>query len=403
MKILFLAPQPFFVERGTPIAVRLAVQVLGSSNLAGSENQPKIDLLTYHLGAEIPIPGVRHFRIPNLKFITNIGSGISWKKLLCDIFFFFSALKLAWKTRKSPYTLVHAVEESVFIALFLKLVFKIPYVYDMDSSLTEQLLEKWQLLRPLRFLFEPLERLAVRESLAVVPVCDSLAEIAAHYGSREIAVLRDISLLNDQQVITDPPLRRELGLRESSELVVYIGNLESYQGIDLLLESFQLLTNDQRDSHLVVVGGSGPHIRSYQLIARKLRIETRVHFLGSRPMESLNRYYREADILVSPRIKGSNTPMKIYSYLHSGKAIVATDLKTHNQILTNSVALLCPPEKNAFANALRQLLSRPEMRLSLGMAAKQLADKNFTFEVFRNTLCQTYSRLLNQLGALRTS
>ena len=53
------------------------------------------------------------------------------------------------------------------------------------------------------------------------------------------------------------------------------------------------------------------------------------------------------DILVSPRIRGTNTPLKIYSYLRSGKPIVATDLLTHTQVLSPDVARLVAPDADA--------------------------------------------------------
>src|SRR5690606_25954218 len=74
MKILFLAPQPFFQERGTPIAVRLAVEVLGG------RKGDSIDLLTYHEGSDVPLKNVRHLRItlPERlpKFLRFLCSGI---------------------------------------------------------------------------------------------------------------------------------------------------------------------------------------------------------------------------------------------------------------------------------------------------------------------------------------
>ena len=53
------------------------------------------------------------------------------------------AIRLA---SKKKYNLVHAVEESVFMALLLKLLFQIPYLYDMDSSLAQQMVEKYPFL-----------------------------------------------------------------------------------------------------------------------------------------------------------------------------------------------------------------------------------------------------------------
>ena len=55
----------------------------------------------------------------------------------------------------------------------------------------------------------------------------------------------------------------------------------------------------------------------------------------------------EADVLVSPRLKGLNTPMKIYSYLDSGTAVLATRLRTHTQVLDDRTAYLVDPVSEA--------------------------------------------------------
>ncbi len=393
MKLLFLAPQPFFIERGTPIAVKLALQVLG----ARTSGNLSIDLLTYHEGREVPLPSVTHYRTPAFPLLSPVGPGISIRKLACDFFFFLRAFGLAFKNRKNQYALVHAVEESVFVALCIKFFFGVPYVYDMDSSLAAQITEKWRWLRWCRGLLERIERIAIKNSLAVVPVCDSLAEIAYHHGSRHISVLRDVSLLKAADPSGIRTLHSEIGLPLDRELIIYIGNLEHYQGIDLLLESFAILVPQHKSSHLVIVGGTKGHIDSYTAKSLQLEIADRVHFIGPRPIAEMDKYIHEADILVSPRTKGENTPMKIYSYLHSGRAIVATNLKTHTQVLTEDVALLPQPDEVSFAEALLVLLENPKKRESLGASAKALADKFYTFEAFSQKLNETYDTLLAKL------
>ena len=109
MKVLLLAPQPFYQERGTPIAVDLVVRTLSAQ---GDE----VDVLAYHEGSDVQYPGVRVHRIPRLPFVRRVGPGPSWKKLCCDAVFFVTALRMAARTR---YDLVHAVEESVFIAMVI--------------------------------------------------------------------------------------------------------------------------------------------------------------------------------------------------------------------------------------------------------------------------------------------
>ena len=58
MKVLVIAPQPFFQERGTPIAVKLAVETLAKKLPPISEENPHVDLVVYSEGKQIDIPGV---------------------------------------------------------------------------------------------------------------------------------------------------------------------------------------------------------------------------------------------------------------------------------------------------------------------------------------------------------
>jgi glycosyltransferase involved in cell wall biosynthesis len=396
MKILFLAPEPFFEERGTPIAVRLALQVLAE------RAKDSVELLTYHLGSTVEIPGITIRRIPKIPLITSVGPGISLQKLICDAVFLVTAFKLVLQARwkGDPFQLIHAVEESVFIAWLLKLCFGTPYIYDMDSSLAMQVTEKWRILRPLQGFLTWAERLAIRSATAVVPVCDALAAIAEAHGSKDTHILRDISLLDLEG---SPPavqdLREEFSCPAEELLILYIGNLEPYQGIDLLLESFALAARQHSSSRVVIIGGSPSHLALYREKARQLGIELRVHFAGPRPVASLNGYLTQADILVSPRVRGNNTPMKIYSYLHVGRAIVATDLPTHTQVLTNSVSMLAAPEPGPFADALVAVLSDQGLRERLREQARILAEEQYTVPVFRKRLNELYDRIELRIGS----
>jgi len=108
-------------------------------------------------------------------------------------------LKSARLVRKNHYDLIFAVEESVFLALAWKWIFKIPYVYDMDSSLAQQLIERYPVLRPFTFLFRFCESVAVRNAIGVAPVCEALTAIILTYKPKKVVVLQDISVLTDSQ------------------------------------------------------------------------------------------------------------------------------------------------------------------------------------------------------------
>jgi glycosyltransferase involved in cell wall biosynthesis len=181
-----------------------------------------------------------------------------------------------------------------------------------------------------------------------------------------------------------PSLAAGLGLR--GLVVMYVGSLEPYQGIDLLLQSFARVAARIETADLVIVGGAARDIAAYREACRRLGIAGRVHFVGPRPVRELPALLAQADVLVSPRLRGNNTPMKLYSYLHSGKALVATDLPTHTQCIDRRVAVLAAPGPDAFADALERLLQDAPLRSRLGAAARGLAEAQFTYRAFRERL-----------------
>jgi glycosyltransferase involved in cell wall biosynthesis len=257
--------------------------------------------------------------------------------------------------------------------------------------LSEQLIAKYPILRHLSGLLNFFEWLAVRHAEAVVPVCEALTLAIAKYKPKRVLTLHDVSLLGDRGHQTRQDLRVKLGI--TAPLLMYVGNLEVYQGIDLLLESFALALKQVDGADLLIIGGEASDIRNYQAKCRDLRIQERVRFLGPRPVEDLAGYLAEADVLVAPRIAGSNTPMKLYSYLDSGKPVIATNLPTHTQVLGSHAALLAHPNPQAFSNAILQLLKDRDLGKRLGTAGKRLIEDKYTYAAFRIKLNALYDWL----------
>ncbi|MGB7949056.1 MAG: glycosyltransferase family 4 protein [Candidatus Binatia bacterium] len=190
-------------------------------------------------------------------------------------------------------------------------------------------------------------------------------------------------------------MRAELGIIDV--VLMYVGNLQDYQGIDLLLKSFAMVLAETPRADLVIIGGQASDIQKYQKKSLGLGIQKKVHFLGPRPVEHLGQYLAEADILVSPRLKGNNTPMKLYSYLHSGKAVLATNLPTHTQLIDDRVALLVEPEVKPFSQAMLRLIEDDKLRVELGVAGKQLIEEKFTYGAFREKLNGLFDWLETEL------
>lgn len=381
MKILILAPQPFYQERGTPIAVKLLAQTL-------AEQGHDIHLLVYAEGEEIEIPGVTLHRHIPISWASGVKPGLSLKKLVCDFFLFFKCIQLI---RKYDFQFIHAVEESVFMARLLRPIFKIPYVYDMDSCMSVQVMDKFPSLGMVRRIMEWMEKWAITGSAGVLPVCESLENIVKKCApDKRVLRLEDISLL-DQGIEGTEDLRKELGI--DGTLVMYVGNLEQYQGIDLLIHAFKLAVIRKSSINLVLIGGKQKDIKKYTELSRKLGIGGKVFLCGGRPVNQLGYYLKQADILVSPRIQGENTPMKIYSYLDSGRVVLATALPTHTQVMDDEIASLVAADSAEMAQGIISLAENAALRETLAQNAGKRVREEYSLSAFQRKLRLFYDQL----------
>jgi glycosyltransferase involved in cell wall biosynthesis len=377
-----LAPHPFYQERGTPIAVDLLIRAL-------TERGYQVDLLTFNEGKDVEYSGLTIYRVKPFPRIENVRPGFSIKKLLLDVLIFFKFVVFMIRRR---YDVVHAIEESAFMAFIICPLFRTPYIYDMDSSMVTQILDKSSLLRPFERLLRWLESLPMRRANLVVPVCNALAEEVAKYRSSGIHVLKDVSLANTGHELQDqaPVLNIREAYSITGKIFMYIGNLESYQGVDLMLEAFSIYYPEHADSRLIIIGGEHEHISSYQKKCQQLSIDRAVIFMGKQPVAQINQFMSQADVLVSPRTQGVNTPMKVYSYLDSGVVVLATDLPTHTQVADSTTAYLCSPDAESFASGMETLSADNELCKRLAANARELIAREHSYPVFRSRLYGIY-------------
>ena len=390
MKVLVLAPHPFFVNRGTPIDVLLVLWALSS------RDDVEVDCIVYPEGKDIDLPHVTLHRLPLFKGIKGTRPGFSLSKILLDVVMLFYAWKMVHANR---YDVIHAGEESVFIAMLMKLFYKIPYIYDLDSSIAQQMVEKHSILHFLAPLFNWAETRAIQGAVATAPVCHALADLCRKNGARKIVTLHDISQLKNPNLPRKGRLNEEIGT--DGLVLLYCGNLEEYQGVGLLIDSFAHVVEKNDDIQLVIIGGIPEDIEQYKERASKLGMDGRVHFLGPRPFDQLEEYLAEADILTAPRIRGVNTPMKIFPYMHSGKPVLLTKLPTHTQIVSDNEAYLAPPEPEPFARGILELAENPALRARLGQNGRKFVEKNHVDTAHKKRVDQLYD-WMKQVLALST-
>lgn len=393
LNILMVAPQPFFRPRGTPFSVLHRIRALTSLG-------HRIDLITYPFGEDVHIEGVRIVRARRIPFVRDVRIGPSFEKLLLD-------LPLMWETwracRARRYDLIHSHEEAAFFCAPLARIHGVPHVYDMHSSLPQQLDNfKSFNLAVFRRAFAALERHVLTTCDGVITICQDLADIAVRTApgkphamienTADDSVVFSCDLRTPEELAALPPGRR---------IILYTGTFEPYQGLDLLLDAFATVCRHDADAHLVLVGGRPQQVEAQRSRATALGLTNRVTFVGQVHPERIPAFIEASEIIVSPRSSGTNTPLKIYGYLRSGRPIVATDLPTHTQTLDRSVAELVPPTAEGLAAGMLRLLRAPEYARRLAQAARRLSDAKYSHEAYMRRVADFYESVLRRLE-LRT-
>lgn len=361
MRALVIAPQPFFSPRGTPYSIYYRT-------LVTSELGVEVDLLTYGEGEDVDIPGVRIYRIPRFGAFGNVKTGPSLQKLFLDGFILARAVALLCRTR---YAFVHAHEESVFFCRFLKPLFGFKLVYDMHSSLPEQLRNfKFTESRVLIRAFEWLESRSLRASDAVITICPALADyVHRTLGDSPRHLLIENSIFDPVKIGGRNPgspvgpsdssadTSLEATIPKGRDLLVYAGTLETYQGIDLLIAAFAKVLGRHPSAFLLVVGGAAEQVARYSALAKEHGVADHCRFTGRVPQALARRYTNMASVLVSPRSAGTNTPLKVYEQLASDVPLVATRIYSHTQVLDDEVAFLVEPNASDMAEGILQALT----------------------------------------------
>jgi glycosyltransferase involved in cell wall biosynthesis len=187
-------------------------------------------------------------------------------------------------------------------------------------------------------------------------------------------------------------LRRELDL-PAERLVVYTGNFDRRQGVETLIEAMPLVSARFPNSVLLLVGGEPQQIERLSQLAAHHGVYGAVRLIGKRPVEQMPEFMAMASVLASPRLEPYVTPLKIYAYMASARAIVATDLPTHTDVLDLNSAILTPPGAEGMAEGIARAFNEPARSARLGLRARQLVEREHTFQAFKGKLADVYAYL----------
>ncbi len=368
-----IVPEPFLKPRGTPISVYGRTRALSKLGY-------HIDLVTYHIGDHVELENVEIHRIPRVPFIHEIPVGPSIPKIFLDVLLFIKTLSLLI-TRK--YDIIHSHEEGAFWGTLFALIFRKKHIYDMHSSLPQQFENfHYANFSIVKNVFGRMEWFVIRWSDGVIYICPELKTVIDSIDESKPSVLIE-NFGAEEGFSADTERADRAKITDTSNgkfKLLYAGTLEKYQGIDLLLHSLKYLKGE--DMILLIVGGEADQIETYRAIAREIGVDDMVDFVGMVNPGDVESYYRIADALISTRIKGTNTPLKIYKYLMSGKPVIATRIWSHTQVLNEDIAILVDIDEKDVSEKLRSIVTDRDLLKMVEKNARAYVKEHFSYDEY---------------------
>ncbi|MEW6366360.1 MAG: glycosyltransferase [Acidobacteriota bacterium] len=379
-RLLLIASQPFLEWRGSPIRVMFNVRCLAELGLI-------VDLLTLPVGRRIQIPGVHIIRVPNLFLAHHVPIGPSIIKVAFGVLLLVAAVALVIRRR---YAVIHGVEDAGAIALTVARLTGSRFLYEKHSDPASY---RGGLLRNFVMnCYSRVERFLARRADAVICTGPGLgAQVRKIVPSDRVFEIPDIpSSLAEPDGERARAIRQSLCDQPGQVLATYVGSFAVYQGIDVMFQAIPHVVARHPEARFAIIGGSPDEIARYRAMLGEKGCENAVTFLGQIPPEDLPHYLSASDILLSPRLSGVNTPLKLLDYLKAGRAIVAADTEANRLLLDSTLAVLAAPEPEAFGAEISRLIQDAALREELGRRGKRLFTDEYSFDKFKRRMAACY-------------
>jgi PEP-CTERM/exosortase A-associated glycosyltransferase len=226
-------------------------------------------------------------------------------------------------------------------------------------------------------LVRALETRCCRRADAVVTICAGLRDdlLARGVPAHKVRVVPN-AVVPEQfpPAQPDEALREEWGLRGKT-VVAFLGSFYHFEGLDLLLDAAARLAPQIPELRVLLVGGGETEAVLRQR-ARDLELGGTVVFAGRVPHDRVPGIYALADVLAYPRkpmrLTELVTPLKPLEAMAMGKALVASDVGGHRELVTDGQTGLLHRAGDAqdLAAALARLVRDAGLRQHLGEQGK---------------------------------
>jgi len=388
MKILVIAPTPFFADRGTHIRIL-------EESLALEKRGHEITIATYHIGREISSDIKTNIDVRRIKrllfWYKKLEAGPDWQKIFLDIMLIRKAFYLA---RTQHPDIIHGhLHEGVLIGWIVKKALfwrKMKLVADFHGSLTKEMVSHSYLnggiLKKTFFLVEKwIDNLS---DMALTSSEENTKDIARLRSDHKVeTVLDGVNLACYDNFPSKIELKKEFELPLDKTVVIYTGALMFNKGIEYLMEAIPKVLEKNKDAYFVVAGFP---VEGVEEFVRKNNLLENVRIISPLNYFDLPKLLMASDIGIDP--KDSNTLQasgKILQYMGAGLPVVCFDRANNRNYLGEGAQYAKDISADGLAEGITILVTEQQKMIFKGQLNKEQI-KKFSWDVSAQKIEQIY-------------
>lgn len=194
-------------------------------------------------------------------------------------------------------------------------------------------------------------------------------------------------------------LFQELGIQTNDRIILFMGTLYPFSGIDHILKNFHLLQNKIKQIKFVIIGG-GPDFNRLKSLSNELQLNKNIIFTGFVEQKKIPEYIAIADICLNPFVTNTLTdrviPTKILEYLACGKPVLSTPLKGTVELLPNENYGIVYSQLDDFISSIEKLLQNKAHLDKLGENGFSYVKKNHYWDSLADQLIKIFDNLIKK-------
>ena len=379
-----IAPTPFFGDRGCHVRIYEEVRALDALGIQST-------VVTYPTGRDLS--DVRTVRARAVPGIEAGPLGFSPGRPVLDLALALAAHREVKRFR--PHVLHAHLHEGIAIGLLVRR-YGLPLVADLQGSLTTELVdqgvfadrgtlaglcgtvEQWLVRRPSHILTSSAHGMSLLMTQGIDP-----GSVTSLPDGVDIEAFRPS--------LPDAALVHSLGL-EGKRIVVFLGVLTEYQGVDLLLDVAAILSRAVPNAHLLVLGY--PNEERYRAEAKARGLDAMMTFPGRVPYAEAARWLCVGEVAVSPKRALTEANGKLLNYMACGLPVVATDTPVNRELLGHVGVFAPVADAEAFASRIAELLEDRGRAREVGKALRLRAETEFAWPALARRLETVYREML---------